>query len=274
MIRPLILSISLILWAVPGTAEVTPRLQNLFGLISLSSTIEVMRKEGQDYGQSLRDEMFPGSGGASWDAEIDKIYNLKWMTAIVQDGMAKSLEGADIDPIIAFFQTDLGKRIIKLELSARRTLFDKDLEAASKQRFKDMARKHDPRVALLERFVRANDLIEENVAGAMTSNLAFYKGLRDGKAKGFDLSEDQMLEDIWGQEDQIRADTTDWINGYVTLAYMPLKDRELRAYIEFSKTRAGRDLNQALFHGFDLMFVKISNRLGLAAARYMSGEDI
>lgn len=274
MIRPLILSIGLILWALPGAAEITPRLQNLFGMISLSNTIEVMRKEGQDYGQSLRDEMFPGAGGAGWDAEINNIYDVKWMTAIVQDGMAKSLEGADVDAIIAFFQTDLGKRVIKLELSARRALFDKDVEAASKQRFKDMARKHDPRAALLERFVEANGLIEENVAGAMTSNLAFYKGLRDGKAKGFDLSEDQMLDDIWGQEDEIRKDTTEWVHGYVTLAYMPLKDRDLRTYIEFSKTRAGRDLNQALFHGFDLMFVKISGRLGQAAARYMSGEDI
>ncbi len=274
MIRPLILSLGLILAALPAPAEIGPRLQSLFGAISLPETVKIMRREGQDYGQSLRDEMFPGSGGAGWAGEVDKIYDLGWMTGVVQEGMAKALEGKDIEPIIGFFRSDLGQRIIKLELSARRALFDKEIEAASRQKFRQMVRRHAPRVRLLEEFVVTNDLVEENVAGAMNSNFAFYRGLRDGKAPGFDMTEDQMLEDIWGQEEQIRSDTADWVYGYVTMAYTPLKDRELRAYVEFSKTPAGRHLNQALFSAFDRMFVQISNKLGLAAARYMSGEDI
>lgn len=274
MIRTLIFTATLVLWALPGSAEVSPRLQKMFSAIDLSGTIDIMRQEGLDYGQSLRDEMFPNSGGSGWGRSVDKIYDDKWMSQIVQEGMAKSLTQGDIDPVIAFFETDLGARIIRLELSARRALFDKDVEEASKQRFKDMAQELDPRVTLLEQFVEANNLIDENVAGAMNSNLAFYRGLRDGGAKGFDLGEAQMLEDVWSQEIQIRVDTSEWVYGYVSMAYTPLEDGDLQAYVDFSKTKPGQALNKALFGAFDTMFVEISYKLGKAAARYLSGEDI
>lgn len=274
MIRSIILSAALVLWAIPGAAEVSPRLQKLFGVIDLAGTIDVMRQEGLDYGESLRDEMFPNSGGPGWSRSVDKIYDRSWMSDIVQEGMTKSLNESDADQIISFFQSKVGMRIIALELSARRALFDKDVEEASKQRFKDMSLELDPRVQLLESFVEANNLVDENVAGAMNSNLAFYRGLRDGGAKGFDLSEAQMLEDVWSQEIQIRVDTSEWVYGYVALAYMPLKDDDLQAYIDFSKTQPGQALNKALFAAFDTMFVEISAKLGEAAARYLSGEDI
>ncbi len=274
MIRSLILTATLVLWAIPGAAEVSPRLQSLFKAIDLPGTIDIMRQEGLNYGDSLRDEMFPNSGGVGWKNSVDKIYDKNWMNDIVQGEMAKSLEEGDIDPILAFFQSDLGKRIIGLELSARRALFDKDVEEASKQRFKDMSQELDPRVPLLEAFVEANNLIDENVAGAMNSNLAFYRGLREGGAKGFDLSEAQMLDDVWSQEVQIRVDTSEWVYGYVSMAYTPLKDEDIQAYVDFSLTAPGQALNKALFGAFDAMFVEISQKLGKAASRYLSGEDI
>jgi hypothetical protein len=58
------------------------------------------------------------------------------------------------------------------------------------------------------------------------------------------------------------------------MAYQPLNDADLEAYIEVSETRAGRVLNRALFAGFDDMYVSISRALGVAAARFMTGQDI
>lgn len=257
-----------------AAAEVSPRLQQLFQAIELTETVAVMREEGLSYGESLRDDLFPGQGGEAWTQEVARIYDGAWMLEQVYIGMAKSLADAKVEDITAYFDHGLGQRIVALEIEARRELADKRVEENSQDLYRDMVLEQEPRIDLLERFVSANDLVEANVVGAMNSNFAFYKGLARGNAAGFDLSEGEMLEDIWGQEQDIRNETSDWIYGYLVLAYAPLEDAELEDYVAFSRTAAGRSINKALFEAFDVMFVEISHKLGLAAARYMSGNDI
>ena len=106
----------------------------------------------------------------------------------------------------------------------------------------------------------------------MTSNLAFFRGLVDGG--GFEMEEDEMLAQVWGQEDELRADTHHWVGGYVTLAYGPLSDAELKGYIDLLDSREGRDLNRALFTGFYDVFTRISYDLGKAASGFMLSEEL
>jgi len=58
------------------------------------------------------------------------------------------------------------------------------------------------------------------------------------------------------------------------MAYQPLDDDAMDAYIAFSETPSGRALNAALFEGFERMYRDISFGLGLAAARSMGGSDL
>jgi hypothetical protein len=46
------------------------------------------------------------------------------------------------------------------------------------------------------------------------------------------------------------------------------------AYIAFSETRAGQQVNAALFAAFDKVFTRVSFDLGRAVALRMQGEDI
>ena len=78
----------------------------------------------------------------------------------------------------------------------------------------------DPRLDLLDRFAEANDLIEENVSGALNSNLAFYRGMSEGGAfTGAEMTEEEMLSEVWSQEDDIRAETAGWLYPFLMLAY-------------------------------------------------------
>ena len=110
--------------------------------------------------------------------------------------------------------------------------------------------------------------------GAMNANLAFYRGLSESGAFPAEMTEDQMLSDVWAQEPDVRAETTDWLYPFLSLAYQPLSDDQLEAYIAFSETAAGDRLNGALFAAFDKVFTQISYDLGRAAAGQMQGEDI
>jgi hypothetical protein len=147
-----------------------------------------------------------------------------------------------------------------------------DVEEIARLRVEELRAAGDARMAQVDVFIAVNDLVERNVAGALGSNYQFFRGLADGGA--YAMTEDQILADVWTQEQDIREDTTEWLYGFLNMAYRPLGDDDLEAYIAFSESEAGRALNAALFAGFDVLYRDISYALGLAVSRAMSGSDL
>ncbi|MGC9417599.1 MAG: DUF2059 domain-containing protein [Rhodovulum sp.] len=258
----------------PAAAESSERVDLLMDVLGLHDLVSIMREEGMGYGDDLEDEMFPGRGSERWDAAVARIYDGGRMAEDLRGALERGLADTDLDPLIVFFSSEVGARIVSLELSARRALLDAAVEEASIERLEEMQADGDSRLDLLERFVEANNLVEANVAGALNSNLAFYRGLADGRAFDFDLTEEQMLADVWGQEPEIRVETREWLFSFLAMAYAPLSDEVLEDYIALSETPEGNALNGALFAGFDVAFTRISRELGLAAAQFISGQDI
>ncbi len=258
------------------TADAMTRIQRLSDTMMMGAIMDVMRDEGLDYGRTLEDEMFAGRGGDRWEAIVGLIYDPQTMRARFDAALAKELAdaGEDLAAIETFFASPQGQMALKLEVEARRSMLDKTVEEAAKVAWEDMRAKDDPRVASLTRFAAANDLIESNVMGALNSNLAFYRGMADSGAFPEEMTEEQMLQDVWGQEPEIRRETEDWLYPFLALAYQPLPEADLEAYIAFSETPAGKRMNAALFAAFDVVFSQISFDLGRAAARQMQGEDI
>ncbi len=251
------------------------RIEPLYQALMIPDVVEIMRQEGIDYGTELAAELFQGGQSPTWRATVEEIYETGRLETIVRDRMARDLAAADIAPATEFFTSDLGRRIITLELEARRAMLDKAVDTAARARLEDMLGETDnPRIALLTEFIEANQLIENNVVGAMNSNFAFYSGLADGGGVGDGASEEDMLADVWSQEESIRDETVTWIYAYLNLAYGPLSDEELQHYIDLSNTRTGQRLNQVIFDAFDEMFVTVSLALGHAAARFMSSERL
>lgn len=244
--------------------------------LKLDEIVDVMRAEGADYGGELDTELLGGSGGARWKAAVATIYNADRMRAQLDRTLEAELadEPEKLEAMVAFFGSDLGQRILTLEISARRALLDDAVEEAAQVMAADLEADRTPRFDQLTRFAEANDLIESNVMGAMNANLAFYRGLADGGAFGTAMTEADMLADIWAQEADIRQETRDWLFPYLALAYQPLPDADLDAYIRFSETPEGQAMNAALFKAFDAMFTAISRELGVAAATFMQGQDI
>ncbi len=269
-----VLSFFLLIGLILPASGQPSRIDPLYQALGLSEIVAVMREEGIGYGGELEDDLFPSRGGARWAAMIEQIYDPVRMEEVLRQGLDKELANVELDAMVGFFSTDRGKRIVALEVSARRALLDDGVDEASRAKLDDMILARDPRLDLVRAFAAANDLVESNVVGAMNSNFAFYIGLADGGAFGNDLTEEQILTDVWSQEEAIRDDTEEWLYSYLALAYQPLSDADLEAYIAFSETEAGSDLNRALFEAFDEMFTAISTALGLAASTFISGEEL
>jgi hypothetical protein len=257
-------------WAGSANADAA----GLFDALGMPAIIEVMREEGIDYGETIRTDLLAGQGGNGWTETVAGIYDVDYMRRMMLEGFEARMDGVALDPLMAFFESELGRRIVAHEVDARRALLSEDVEEAAKAAAADLAAQDPERFALLTEFVEANELVESNVIGALNSNYAFYMGLAAGDAFEGDLSEADILADVWSQEQAIRDDTEEWVYSYLTLAYDPLSDEDIAAYTALSLTTEGRALNRALFGAFDDLFVDISRRLGEGAAGILAGQDI
>ncbi len=282
LLRRLIIA-SLVAFAAPAHAE-TPveppaagvSVPTLGEMMQLEALFEVLREEGLAYGETLETDMFPGGGGPGWKDAVSAIYDVPALTARFQQVLETelSIDPAALADILAFFSTDLGQRVVTLEIEARRAFLDEATEEAARVAADNRFAERDARAGLLRRFIEAGDLIEMNVAGSLSGSLAFMKGMSASGAYGSALPEEQMTSDVWGQEDQLRDDTTSWLYAYLGLAYEPLSDAEMLAYIDFAESPAGMRLNAALFTAFDTVFRQVSLDLGRAAGLAMLGRDI
>lgn len=260
----------------PANQEIRQEAQveALFNALGLSEMIDIMREEGLAYGAEIAADLLPGRPTGDWDAALATIYDADRMQSEVLEDLGLALANEDIAPILVFFEAEPGATIINLEVTARRALLDDAVEAASKDAAIIARMDETPRYQLIDRFVTVNDLVETNVVGAMNSNYAFYIGLKQGGAFPADLTEDQILSDVWSQESEIRDNTTEWVYSFLLLAYSPLSDADLETYIAFSETPAGAAMNRAIFQAFDGMFEDVSRALGLAAAREMVTQEL
>lgn len=266
------------LLAAPLYAQDEPRPTDaLLDLMRLTETVEIMRAEGLDYAATLADDMLPGPPGGSWDATLARIHDAERMEEIVRAGFFESFSSRDVntDALSTFFASETGRSIIGLEISAREAMTDSAVEEAAREAYLDATESDGPeaaRLAQIDEMVADHDLIEANVVGGMNSSVRFYQGLVDGGA--LEMGEGDILAEVWASEDEARTDTTEWIYGYLYLAYGPLSDSDMRNYVDRLDTPEGRALNTALFAGFDEMFSEISYALGVALALEMRVEEL
>jgi hypothetical protein len=270
-------------WAAPARAQqvqIAPDIARLMDVMGLDQIIALMREEGLSYGADLDTDMLGGMGGRTWAAQVDRIYDLEQMTALVHRQFQTSFGDADPAPLIAFFEGETGQKIVSLEVAAREAFMDDAIEEAAREAFRRVApdlegagpRGIDPHLSAIDAYVAANDLIGFNVMGAMNANVLFYRGLVEGGA--FAMSEAEILSDVWEQEEETRSETREWVYAFLMLAYEPLEPAQINSYADLSKTTHGRAMNRALFESFDLMYGELSRALGLALAQQMQGEDL
>lgn len=281
MLRPALLALALALAlpvaSPPAAAEEVVAVQEVYGLLRIPELIEVMRDEGRDHGTTLAEQLFDDPDEPGWAETVSAIYEPGRMDRLFRAEFDRSLEGdvATQEAAGAFFSAEPGRTILGLEIEARRALLDEAVEEAATLAFHDMEERRDPRVAMLRRFAEANDLIDSNVAGALNANLAFLKAMAEAGGGGTGGGDaEAMLAEVWGQEAEVRAETEAWLFPFLALAYQPLSDADLEAYVAFSETPEGQRLNRALFAAFDALFTALSADLGRAAGLELRGQDI
>ena len=235
--------------------------------------LSVMREEGLQHAAAIERDSFPGQGGVAWTLEAERIHDLERALTDMRNSMMETIDEDGIAPITTFFESELGVKIISAEISAREAMLDDEVDTIADDALAEMRASDDPRLDALQRFIDANDLVESNVVGGLNSNFAFFRGLADSGAYEGELTQQQMLAQVWGQEEELRSGSEEWLLSYLGLAYSALEDDELEAYIAISETPSGALFNRIIFTAFDALFTRSSYELGLAAGRFVNAED-
>jgi len=248
------------------------KIEDLSKALRLSDTVAIMRDEGLVYGRDLGLEMLPEGDSEGWQDVVSRIHDADKMQALVEASFAAALEGEDVAQMLAFFTSERGQEIVGLELAARRAFMDDAVEEAAMDRSERLRDRDAQILERIGRLIADSDLIERNVMGALNTQLAFYQGLIDGGA--FEMSQDDVLADVWGQEDTLRRESRDWLNAFLLMAYEPLAPEDLDAYAEFYRSPAGAALNSAVFAAFDRMYEELSYLLGRSIAQRLQSEKL
>ena len=271
-LRRLGVSLAVVLCVSAAALNAAPSGEALARILRIDDLAQALHHEGIDHAQSLDAEMLDGRGGAHWSRQAARIYDVDRIAGAIRGVLSDGLGEDEATQTIAFFDSPLGQEILSLEIAARISMRDPDVEAAARAVHDGLKGTGDPRLALVSRFVAVNDLVERNVAGAMSASHQFLRGLSDGGATRLDDA--AILAEVWAEEPATRDETEHWLFAYLLMAYRPLTDDELQAYITFSESPAGQALNAALFDGFDLLYRGISYELGRSLAGALAASDI
>jgi hypothetical protein len=257
--------------ALPGLAQPT-----LAEVMRLDALFAVIAEEGAKGGRDIDAAMLGGTGGAGWTEAVARAYDPAALRAAYEAAVIPALaanpgaEAAALD----FFGSDLGQRIVTLEIEARRTLLDDVARETAEVRAEKMGESRDPRLRLIRSMVEAGDMIELGTAATLSSYLAFNEGMAATGPAGLAGAPEDLSAEVYAQQAQVRADTTTWIITFMVLAYAPLSDAELEAYVDFAESPGGRAFNAALFAAFDQVMTPVSRAVGEAAGRRLAGRDI
>ncbi|CAM3149550.1 hypothetical protein PANO111632_05305 [Paracoccus nototheniae] len=258
----------------PAQADMLDR---AWQVLQLEALMPVLRDEAATEAAGMQAEGLIAGSGPDWAGVVARIHDPDRLERLFREGAAEALARTDpavIDRALRFHAAGLGRQVVGLEISARRAMLEEGIEEAARQ---DYARARDdgqPRAAQIDRMIDRADLIAPNVAGALNATIAFSRGFAAGEGFDMPLTPQQMMAEAWAQRDQIEADATGWLQGFLMLSYGPLSDAELDGYTDWLASAEGRAMSQLLFAGFDRAFGQTSYDMGLAAALRLQGRQL
>ena len=213
-----------------------------------------------------------GQGGDVWAQQVRDIYDPQRIETGLRTALSDGLEPDEIEAATAFYASQAGTEIVASENRARRLMSDAGIPSAARELVAQTRQENPALYAMVENYIGANGLIENNVAASMSQQHRFFLGLSDG---GYtERTEADILDEVWQMRDPLTAETRDWLFGYLVLAYIGLPQDDLDAYLAFSRSEAGQALNAALFNGFGTVFRDVSYGLGRAVALHATRDAL
>ncbi|KIC48792.1 DUF2059 domain-containing protein [Tateyamaria sp. ANG-S1] len=233
----------------------------LIDAMGIPPLIDAFVTEGRDAGQSINEAFLNGQGGAVWAETVQRIYDPQRMESELRSVMAEELDAATAEQALLFFESELGARIITLEVQARQAFMDEQVEAAAKAAPSTSGE-------AVTAYLSARGLIDRNADVAVAAQAAFLDGLAEASGQAGDVP------DMDGLRARILVDTESWLRGYNALVQSALSADDIAIYTSFWETEVGNAVDDALFLAFGQSYTTLSFALGQAAGRLVPQNEL
>ena len=268
-----VIALSGVGWPVGGAAEEADGAR-LFDALRMPEVVALMREEGFAFAAEAGAEVFGDAPPAAWPGDLEAALDAGQMETQARAVLDAATVGLDLDPVIAFFTSEPGRTFIEVELAARWALLDDEVEQMARETAAMAMADEDPLFQQIERFVTVTDLVDRNAVAAMNSGLAYRRGLLASGGLPAGVTEDDIVNDLWAQELQIRADAQERLYSLLLLAYGPVAPADIETLIAFSETEAGRAANRAVLSALTEVSDGISFDLGRMLGRLLANEEL
>lgn len=264
-------------WQVQDSATASSVQDRMWQVLGLGRQMQIFQQEATREAARFEADGLIGGSGEAWADTVARINEPARLQALFREGLGQVFARTDLTLLnkgLGFYERGLGRQLVPLEISARLAMLDDDVTANARDAFSRAQTDGDPRVEQIARLIRTADLVAPNVSSGLNASVAFSRGFGEGGGYDMPLSDSQMLAETWAQQDQIEADTLDWLQSFLMLAYSSLSDAQLDEYITYAGSPEGQALSQAMFAAYDRVFLKTSYDMGIAAALRLQGRQL
>ncbi|MCA9392967.1 MAG: DUF2059 domain-containing protein [Candidatus Omnitrophica bacterium] len=193
----------------------------------------------RDYFSMLSDEDF-----SSMAEQVVAIFQPDEILRGIRNEIARSLSDEDVARLIAWYQSDIGRKITDLEVQAstqeshRKMMAMKELQLSKTQRVA-FARRFDELLKLSHFAMEYYKIQQEAMVIALNGLLTSDELI--------DTEEYHRQVELY--EDEIREQTEEMITVSIVFTYRWLSDGELEEYMQFNQQDYALKLSQAVFRG-------------------------
>lgn len=242
----------------------------------LPALFDAIAHEGRDAADAIAQDVLQGQGGAAWARAIDDIYDPERLHDRFLGLLSAELQrrAAVYEAAMAFARSPAGAAVIEAEVRIRAELREPGAERDMEAQLERARGIESPALAFVRERIGANNLIEQNVSIGLNGSLAYFSGFMAAAPPGMGLSEGQIAAEVWAQEEDIRAETVDWLEGYLLRAYATLSDGARAALMAHARSAEGDAFNTAMFRAYEVTFAELSEALGIAVGRALQMREL
>lgn len=227
----------LVVATIGARAEDNGKLRTMMMAIGADAWIE-------SYAEGMRRSNNPAAGedDPSWSRAATEIFVHEEIFDELVARMVGQLDNAELDTILGFLASDLGRTVTKMEIEAQDPSIADGVDMAGEQIAADLKETAPDRIAAYQNMLDAIDAVENGVTTALNMNFAVLSGMAASGRMSYQLSEGEILSLIAAQEDMIREQIRKSAMETAAFTYRDLSDKDLAAYVDFLTSVEGRKL--------------------------------
>ncbi len=184
-----------------------------------------------------------------WPEAVETTFSEKHL----EDGFIEQLSGKitpkEYQAIRQFLESDFGRRVTRLEVDAH-ALDVSELNARGAEVAKSIA---PDRIRVIKEMIDAIGGVESGLTIAMNSSFAMLKGMQAGGAIPLQLPDEDIRKFLKESEPKMRQEIGALLALSTAYTYKDLSDEELKFYVDFLNSPAGKAMYKKSLTALDAM---------------------